>query len=211
MENNYNSIIYAIIDNDTKEQYIGSTFRDIKTRIQGHLSVYKQYLKGKSNFVTSFKILERNNYKVEVLAYCGVNNKQELHEIEKQHIKNSICVNKVIPNRNKYEYYADNKETILQNVHQYARKNKTKILKKHKEYREKNKEKLIEYQKHYKETHLEKVKEYKAQYYQNNKDNLIAPEILKCDCGGSYGNTAYKKSRHEQSTKHKNYLSCSLI
>ena len=56
-----NGKIYRIVCNITGEQYIGSTCKTLKQRLQQHKASYKCYKGGKGNYITSFKILENDN------------------------------------------------------------------------------------------------------------------------------------------------------
>jgi len=56
-----NGKIYRIVCNQTGLQYIGSTCKTLKQRLQQHKTSFKGYKDGKGNYITSFKILEKNN------------------------------------------------------------------------------------------------------------------------------------------------------
>lgn len=88
-------IIYCIVCNETSERYYGSTFRDIVTRMRQHTS--------NSNKCSSKQIIERGNFSFQILLECFVENKQQLHKIEADFIKNNKCVNEIVPYRSKEE------------------------------------------------------------------------------------------------------------
>ena len=117
--------IYKITCNVTNQIYIGSTTKTLNHRLSEHKSDYKRYINNEHNNVTSFKILENNDYKIELVEYFPCNNKKELEIRERYYIENIECVNKFIPTRTKKEY--DN---------EYRENNKDKI----KEYKEDNKD-----------------------------------------------------------------------
>ena len=81
MENKYsNGKIYKLIDNTNENIYIGSTIFTLKQRLKGHEYVFKCFKAGKyPNNVTVFKILENNNYKIELIKLYPCKNKQELN------------------------------------------------------------------------------------------------------------------------------------
>lgn len=135
---NYNlGKIYKIKCNITGQIYIGSTCeKTLSRRLSGHVRNYKDYLNGKYNNVSSFKIIENGDYYIVLLESVNCENNDELKARERFHIENNICVNKVIPGRTLKEYYQDNKE-------------------KFKEYRDANKEKIKEYR----QTNIEKIKD----------------------------------------------------
>ena len=56
--------IYKIVCNVTGLVYIGSTIQKLSKRLSNHRHKYKQYLDNKSRYVTSFKILENDNYEI---------------------------------------------------------------------------------------------------------------------------------------------------
>jgi len=107
--------IYAFINNDTHEVYIGSTVEGIKKRYNKHLTDLRMYLgitkKGCRNFRSSFDILYCNNYKVIRIDKKNFKDKKELNLFESFYIlkfkKEGIkIVNKIIPNREarKFDY-----------------------------------------------------------------------------------------------------------
>jgi hypothetical protein len=111
MVNYNNAKLYKIIDNTTDNIYIGSTCEPtLARRLAGHVSKYKRYLQGKSiEYVTSFKILENEDYDIVLICNYPCRNKDELHQFERSCIENNTCVNKVIPNRTKPEWEQVNK------------------------------------------------------------------------------------------------------
>jgi hypothetical protein len=130
------SKIYKIFSIDSDDVYIGSTTETLSTRLSRHKSNYKRYLNGKHHYITSFKILEKNNYDIVLIEECPCNSKQELHERERYYIENNNCVNKYIPCRTAKEYCQQNKDKKSEYQKEY-----------YKEYRQKNKDKIKEYQK----------------------------------------------------------------
>jgi hypothetical protein len=135
MVNYQNGKIYKIVDNTNGNVYIGSTCKILYERIAGHKYDYKKYLKGYYHFVTSFKILENKDYKIELIELYPCNSKIELHKRERYYIENNECVNKVIPSRtpkeSQKEYYKNNKNDIKESQKEYYKNNKNEINKKH--------------------------------------------------------------------------------
>ena len=78
--------IYKIVDNTSNMVYIGSTCKTLEQRLKQHQSNYKAFKAGKSNFVTVFKILQNNNYKIELIKLNPCDTKQELNKLEGQTI-----------------------------------------------------------------------------------------------------------------------------
>jgi hypothetical protein len=137
-----------------------------------HRRDYKSWKDGKASLITSFNLFETysiENCEIILLESVNVNSKDELLARESYWIKLLDCVNKVIPNRTRQEYYNDNKEKLVEKNKQYYEDNKEKLLENKKQYYEDNKEKLLENKKQYYEDH----KENKKQYYEDHKDNIL--------------------------------------
>jgi len=107
-----NGKIYKIVDNTNDNIYIGSTCDSLKNRLSKHKASYKIFLKGLINNIKSFDIMKNNNYKIELLENCDIKTKQELLQRERYYIENNECLNKIVPGRNKKEYYDVNKDKI---------------------------------------------------------------------------------------------------
>ena len=128
--------IYKIVCNITGLIYIGSTCKPILTRrLAKHRSDYKRFLNGYKLYLTSYEVLENNNYDIILIENVVCENKDALHSRERHYIESLECVNKVIPGRSDKEYYIDNKDKIKE----YIKINKNMIAEKKKIYRDKNK------------------------------------------------------------------------
>ena len=179
--------IYRIVCDTTGLTYIGSTVETLSNRLSKHKSHYKHYLKDKNPFITSFKILENNNYKIILIDNCPCNSKEELHREERKYIETIECVNKYVPGRTDKEYRTDNKDKIKEYKKEYRENNKDKINQKNKEYREDNKD---------------KIKETQKEWYKNNKTeiNEIKKQKIECEyCKCIISKTHIK--RHQKSLK----------
>lgn len=174
MVNYENSKIYKIVCNVTGLCYIGSTCEPtLARRLSKHVGNYKNYKNGKFHNLTSFKVLENDDYDIILLEKVkNCTSKEQLYARERYHIETNECVNRIVVGRTQKEYYEDNKETVHEKYKEYYEDNKDKIKNKVKEYRDENKEKI--YEKHV------------------------------CQCGGCY--TTYKKTQHEKTIKHKQYI-----
>jgi vacuolar-type H+-ATPase subunit H len=159
--------IYKLICNTTGLIYIGSTCKDrLCERLSKHKSHYKEYLKNGKSYITSFKILENNNYVIDLIEMCPCNTKDELNKRERYYIEMFNCVNKIIPTRSIREYREQNKEKLKE----YREKNKDITKEKNKEYREKNKDIIKEKKKEYREKNKDVLKEKSKEYSKKNKD-----------------------------------------
>ena len=86
-------MIYKIIDLESNECYIGSTTIALSQRLAQHVSSYKQWLNGKTNFVSSFKVIERGDYDIVLIELFPCNSKDELHARESHYSQTIQCVN----------------------------------------------------------------------------------------------------------------------
>ena len=146
MVNYQDGKIYKIVDNTNGNVYIGSTCKKLSSRLADHRADYKKYLNGNSHFVSSFKILENNDFDIILIEKWPCDDKEELHKQERFYIETFECVNKNIPTRTSKEYYKDNKQQI-------------------KEYREKTKQQ----RKEYRDTNKDRIKETTREEYKSNK------------------------------------------
>ena len=135
-----NGKIYKIVDRINGNIYIGSTIQPLNRRLLQHEYDYKLKQKGEINYsVTSFDIIENQNFYIELIENYPCNNRYELELRERFHIDNNICVNKNIPHRtteerkqHKQQYLLENKAEIKKRDLEYYNKNKAKINEKRK-------------------------------------------------------------------------------
>ena len=121
MERYQNGKIYKLVCNITGKIYIGSTCKKLLSqRLAGHIDDFKRGNVNKRYKMSSFEIIEGNNYYIELIELVPCSSKDELIAREKFHIKNNDCVN-IHRNLNmmKYdkmeyykEYYKYNEEKI---------------------------------------------------------------------------------------------------
>jgi len=198
--NKYNdSKIYKIIDNTNDNVYIGSTcHKYLSQRLQKHIQGYRRYLKGLEGRVTSYSILENNDYNIILLENVNCETVDQLKARERYYIENTPnCVNRNIPTRTSKEWckqnYEANKDTILEERKQYYEDKKDAVLKRVKLYHENNKE---------------KVKERHHEWYLKNKEQISEQRkqaIYECECGVVV--RIHGKSQHNNTKKHLNFIS----
>ena len=184
--------IYKIVCNVTGLVYVGSTIEPtLSKRLTKHRCAYKKYKEGVRNYISVFKVMENNNYYIELLNKAPCDSKDELFAIEGQYIRDLDCVNMRIAGRKWKEYYKDNKQNIIKKVKDYKEKNKEKnkdkikehsityrainkevIQKSNQEYYDKNKDKIKENVKKYREKNKDKIKEYREINKDKNKDKI---------------------------------------
>ena len=187
MVNYNNGKIYKIVCDTTGLMYVGSTTKKyLSQRLDEHRRKYKYWKNGKTNYVTSFKVLENKNYTIVLLEPFNCETKDQLVARERFYIDSLVCVNKHLP---------------LQTDQEYRDKNKEKF----KEYRETNKEKLKECKKVWREANQEHIAEYHKEYYQANKEAIAEKDKVKftCECGSTVRTDS--KSRHCKTLKHMKY------
>jgi len=187
MENNkyQQGKIYKIVCNITGEIYIGSTIDTLEKRLSNHKVKTKRPCKSK-------QILDRGDYKIELIKDYPCNSLYELEEEEAKYIRNNTCINIQIPHRTYEEWREDNKEKLSQQQ---------------KNWREDNKEKLSQQQKNWREDNKEKIKEY---YEENKKEiNKKKSEKITCECGALV--SKQNLSRHKKTMKHIKLTECIII
>jgi len=156
--------IYRIVCNTTGLQYYGSTIENkLCTRLAHHKAEYKRNVNKKTNhYVSSFKILENNNYEMILVENFVCNSKDELHQRERFYIENNECVNRCIPLRTK--------EEIPELVKIYYENHKENILDYHKKYYVDNKDILKEKRNIFYEENKDIINENRRKSYEANKD-----------------------------------------
>jgi hypothetical protein len=202
MSNQYNkynnSKIYKIWSPQTDLIYIGSTTQILCKRLADHKSNYKSYKEGKFHYVSSFKILEYGDAKIELIKEVNCQNREQLNSIEGdlQREYRNVCINIRIEGRTQQEYYEEHKEDIND---------------RHKKYYEEHKEDLKESHKKYYEEHKEDLKEKVKIYRNNNKEQILQnkAKLYNCICGVTcrYG----EKARHFKTKKHQSYMNDTLF
>ena len=131
---NYNNgKIYKLECFKTGLIYVGSTTKDyLCQRLSQHKRHYRAYQQGKRTYITSFAILENDNYTIELLESVNCNTKDELLAREGYYIRTLECVNKYIVGRTHKEYHQDHKEKRNADSRQYHHEHKDEIAEKRK-------------------------------------------------------------------------------
>jgi hypothetical protein len=163
---------YKIVCNSSGLVYVGSTTWTIERRLKHHEYDYRYYLENKYHLVTSFTIIEKNNYTIHLIDSVECVDKKHRDTLETLHILNENGINKNQPGRDIKQYRQDNKEKLGEQKRQYYQDNK------------------------------EKLNEYYRQYYQDNKEQISEKQNEKntCPCGGRY--IRANKVRHMKTKKH---------
>ena len=86
--------IYRIKCNVTGLEYVGSTCEPtLAKRLTKHVGQYRSYLKGTPNYVSSFKVLENNDYDIILIEKYPCNDRDELYSRECYFTNQIDCVN----------------------------------------------------------------------------------------------------------------------
>lgn len=173
MSNYQLSKVYQIVCLTTGQKYVGSTTqKTLAERLAGHVKSFKCWKNGKTNFTSSFTILEQGNYQIELLEAYPCNSKDELNAREGHYIRTIDCVNKCIMGRTRKEYYEDNKSVIAEKKKEVYEDNKHEISEKKKELYKANSTKVLEINKAYREANKTKIAEKGKAYYEANKTKI---------------------------------------
>ena len=129
MPNYQNGKIYKIVNTEGTLTYIGSTCQSLAMRKAKHHNNYKCWKNGKTNYVTSFKIFDDDEFGCQIilLEAFPCDTKIELEKRERFYIETIECINKHRPTRTRKEYRVDNIDKIQQYKKQYQIDNKEKI------------------------------------------------------------------------------------
>ena len=108
--------IYKIESHLGNKIYIGATIKEhLAQRFQAHKQNYKCWKNGKYHKITSFEVFDLygiDNCSIVLLEAYPCVSKVEQNAKESHYIRNMECVNKVIPDRKRPEYYQDNIDHI---------------------------------------------------------------------------------------------------
>lgn len=163
--------IYKIVDNTNGNIYIGSTCEPtLARRLSGHVTAYKRYLNGKYGAVTSFKIIENQNYDIVLLELCPCDTKDNLHARERHYIESLNCVNKIVVGRTDIEYQDVNKTIKKESDKLLYENNRDKIKARSKAYRESHNDEI----KQWREANKEAIKAHTKAYRESNKEKINA-------------------------------------
>ena len=220
--------VYKIVCNITDEVYIGSTCQTMRNRMNSHRGDARR---GYKNVCMSSIIINRGDYKVDVLEEFPYENENQRRWRERHYYDMIENINKTPPIRSaeeKRKYQSDvNKARRLCPIFCKAEKERMRILRinnveklaaQGKKYREDNAEQIrITKARHY-QANAETVKSNVREYYQNNIEKVATYNHeryekakkdgkhvgVSCGCGGSYNMTT--KTRHCRTLKHTKWI-----
>ncbi len=153
MVNYQNGKIYKIEDVGGNMCYIGSTTKEhLAQRMAEHQKGFRPWQKtGNGGNYTAFRFFEKygvENCIIILVILYPCNSKDELTKQEAQYIRNTHCINTVIPDRTAAEYgamyYQENKEELDKYKMEHRAQNLDAILLRDRNYYHKNKETIKE-------------------------------------------------------------------
>ena len=163
--------IYKLWSPSKNLVYYGSTTETLSRRLSGHLCQYKKYNNKISTiYVNSFKILECEDYKIELVEEYACNNRQQLCKKEGEYIKANECVNMQIAGRTKKEWEKENPNKVKEAKQKYCEENLDKVKEAKQKYRENNADKIKETNKKYNNANADKINERRRQNYLKQKE-----------------------------------------
>jgi len=110
MPNYADGKIYKIVCNESGLQYYGSTTQKLSSRLAKHRDMYVRYLRTELNYITSYKVLENNDYSIVLVEMFPCTCKDELLGRERHHVDSNVCVSKNRARITDEERQAYNKE-----------------------------------------------------------------------------------------------------
>jgi hypothetical protein len=156
--------IYKLYSPSKNLVYYGSTTQLLSQRLAGHKGAYKNFKNNNYHYVTAFKILECEDYKIELVEEYPCNNQQQLAKQEGEYIKANECINRCIAGRTEKEYNIDNADKIKQ----WKNDNADKTKEREKQWKNDNAHKIKEQQKQWRIKNANKIK----QQYIDNVDKI---------------------------------------
>lgn len=165
--------IYKLWSPSKNLVYYGSTTETISRRLSKHLTDLNRYNnKTSTRYVNSFKILECEDYKIELVEEYPCNNRQQLCKKEGEYIKANECINYAIAGRTAEEYCEDNADKINNRRIIWRANNADKVNERDKKWRNENIEKVRENAKKWRDDNADKKKEWDKKYQENNIDKI---------------------------------------
>lgn len=103
--------IYKIVDDTNGNCYIGSTTKTLRERLKEHEYNMIRWMEGRYCWVTSFEILNNNDYHIELVE--EIEQYEDRNHIEGRYIREAQnCVNKKVMGRSQEETYQLRKQKV---------------------------------------------------------------------------------------------------
>ena len=79
--------IYKITSSRCEGCYIGSTIQPLHTRFSVHKAEYKRYIAGKTNYVSSYEVVQHDDAEIELVHEGVFDTKKDLEKLEGHYIE----------------------------------------------------------------------------------------------------------------------------
>lgn len=163
--------IYKLWSPSKNLVYYGSTIETLASRLAKHVGNYKAYNNDNTKaYVSSYLVLDCEDYKIELMEECPCNNRQQLLKKEGEYIKNNECVNILIAGRTKQEWEKENPNKVKEAKQKYCEENLNKVKEAKQKYIDTNIDKVKETKQKYRLDNVDKIREYQRQYYLKKKE-----------------------------------------
>jgi hypothetical protein len=204
-----NGKIYMITTQHNCKIYIGSTIQTLEERLKDHKTRYNLWKTDntRQTFLSSFELLDFDDYKIELIENFPCDTEQELYKREGFYMKlhRPFIVNIHILTRTQQEW-RDEHKPLKQGINKkYYEENKEYIKEQHKQYIADNQEKVKETKKKHYEENKEAILSKDKIYYNKNIDKIKERNhtLKKCDTC----NIEVKRHSYYAHLKTKNHLS----
>jgi len=115
-----NGKIYRILDNTNSSFYIGSTIKDLNTRLKGHETSARASADGYG--LSSKQIIQNGDYEIQLLEACECLNRKDLLQREQYYMmlyprcinKNRACLSPEVKREISKQRYLNDKPAILE-------------------------------------------------------------------------------------------------
>jgi hypothetical protein len=201
--------IYRIVCNTTGLVYIGSTTQTLDARLAIHKSKIEKHI------YSSYRVMENNNYKMELIEHYPCENNEQLRIREEFHCSKTDCVNIIRP----YISEDTRLEEARTRANEYRVKFPEKVKAKKQQDYESNREVYIQRASKWRLENSEKYKEGNRQRHMENRDKWVAynkqyylehgKTQIKCECGIEVSRNGI--ARHRRTQKHTEKISAKSI
>lgn len=133
------ALVYALITDKSNKRYIGSTTKNLNTRLIQHRSLYR----GGNKSVSSHILFDEGDVSIIQLEECPYDDRKIRERFWIEHFGDD-CVNKIIPSRTKQEYDSEYGLVNKERKKEYRERNKEHISKVRRERYERTRDYLYE-------------------------------------------------------------------
>ena len=161
--------IYKILNTVNDSCYIGSTCQPLSKRMAKHRITMKSENKNKNKLYQIMNELGVDNFYIELVKECTVENIEQLRAIEGTYIRQLGTLNMQVAGRSKKQWCEDNKDWIYERDKNYREENKDGIREMKKKWGNENKDRVKQNNQTYYNNNFGKIKEHHKEYYEKKK------------------------------------------